>query len=111
MCCFFTTLIFIGPRLAFFVYWLFPVGRVKIFLAFNHWIWPLLGLIFLPWTILAYVIFFPIVGFDWLLVGLGLAADLAGYFGGYRNRKYAPIYKEPPVYPTGGPPSEPPLQY
>jgi len=26
MCCFITTFLFFGPRLAFFVYWLFPLG-------------------------------------------------------------------------------------
>jgi hypothetical protein len=30
------------------------------------WIWPLLGLIFLPWTTLMYVIVFPVIGLDWL---------------------------------------------
>ena len=92
MCCFFTTLLFFGPRLAFLIYWLVPVGRVKIFLAFNTWIWPLLGLIFLPWTILMYVIVFPVGGFDWIWLGLAFAADIAGYVGGARNRNRVPGY-------------------
>ncbi len=93
MCCFFATLLFFGPRLAFLIYWLFPAGRLKIFFAFNTWIWPLLGLIFLPWTTLMYVLVFPIFGFDWLFLGLAFAADMAGYFGGYRNRGRAPGYQ------------------
>lgn len=92
MCCFFSALLFFGPRLAFLVYWLIPAGRLKIFVAFDTWIWPLLGLIFLPWTTLAYVIFFPIIGFDWLWVGLALLADIAGYAGGARNRRSIPGY-------------------
>jgi hypothetical protein len=92
MCCFFTTILFFGPRLAFLVYWLLPIGRVKIFSAFNTWIWPLLGLIFLPWTTLMYVLVFPIFGLDWLWLGLALAADIAGYVGGARNRKQVPGY-------------------
>jgi len=95
MCCFFTTILFFGPRLAFLVYWLFPFGRIKIFLAFNTWIWPLLGLIFLPWTTLMYVLVFPIVGLDWLWLGIALAGDIAGYVGGARNRNQVPGYSGP----------------
>ena len=92
MCCFFSALLFFGPRLAFLVYWLIPAGRLKIFVAFDTWILPLLGLIFLPWTTLMYVVFFPIFGFDWLWIGLALLADLAGYAGGVRNRRSVPGY-------------------
>ena len=55
---------------------------------------PLLGLIFLPWTLLMYLIVFPggVVGFDWLILGLGLLADIAGYSGGYRQRRDVPYY-------------------
>lgn len=55
MCCLFLSLMFFGPRLAFFVYWLLPVGRAKVILAFDTWLWPILGLIFAPWTTLMYV--------------------------------------------------------
>jgi len=93
MCCFFTTLLFFGPRLAFLIYWLLPIGRIKIFAAFNTWIWPLLGLIFLPWATLMYVIVFPVAGvFDWIFLGLALAADIAGYAGGAQNRHRVPGY-------------------
>ena len=54
MCCFFTTLLFFGPRLAFLIYWL--VWPVRVYAVLDTWIWPLLGLIFLPWTFLMYVI-------------------------------------------------------
>ena len=95
MCCFFATLLFFGPRLAFLIYWLFPAGAVKINLAFNTFIWPLLGLIFLPWTTLMYVIIFPINSFDWLWLGIALFADIAGYAGGAYNRKQVPGYTGP----------------
>jgi hypothetical protein len=86
MCCFFSTLLFFGPRLAFLVYWLLPFGRLNIREAFNGWLFPLLGLIFLPWTTLTYVIVFPAFGLDWIFLALALLADLAGYSGGYRHR-------------------------
>ncbi len=93
MCCFFTAFLFFGPRLAFVVYWLIPAGRIKIFLAFNGWFVPFLGLVFLPWTTMFYVMLFPMLGFDWLLLGLAFVADLAGYGGGARQRKQVPGYR------------------
>lgn len=92
MCCFFSTLLFFGPRLGLLVLWLFPAGAVQINRAFSTWIWPLLGIIFLPWATLMYVILFPIYGFDWVWLGLALAADIAGYVGGVRNRRQIPGY-------------------
>ncbi len=93
MCCFFTALLFFGPRLGFLVYWLLPAGQFKVNLAFNTWFWPLLGLIFLPWATLMFVIVFPVVGFfDWMFLGLALATDIAGYAGGVRNRRQIPGY-------------------
>jgi hypothetical protein len=93
MCCFLTSLVFFGPRLAFLVYWLIPAGRVKVALAFNGWLVPLLGLIFLPWTTLLYVIVFPVAGvFDWLFLALALVADIAAYTGGFRSRRQVPGY-------------------
>jgi hypothetical protein len=31
-----------------------------------------------------------IIGFDWILLGLGVFADIATYFGGYYNRERVP---------------------
>ena len=95
MCCFFTSLFFFGPRLAFLIYWLIPYGRLKVAATFNTWIWPLLGLIFLPWLTLIYVIVFPVVGFDWIWLGLALLADIASYTGGAYKRKEVPYYTGP----------------
>jgi len=96
MCCFFTTLLFFGPRLAFLIYWLIAPVRVNAsFATFNFpWLVGLLGLIFVPWAALMYVIVFPVTGFDWVWIGLGLFADIAGYVGGYENRKKVPYYPE-----------------
>jgi hypothetical protein len=94
MCCFLTALVFFGPRLAVLILWLIPWGRLKMAAAFDGWIVQLLGFIFLPWTLLMYVLVFPVVGvFDWILVGLGLFADIMGYVGGYRNRRQVPGYR------------------
>ncbi len=95
MCCFFTSLFFFGPRLAFLIYWLIPYGRLKVAATFSTWVWPLLGLIFLPWLTLMYVIVFPVVGFDWVWLGLALLADIASYSGGAYKRKEVPYYTGP----------------
>ncbi len=90
MCCFFTALIFAGPRLAILVWWVY--SPVYIYSLFDTWIWPLLGFIFLPWSTLNYMIVAPggIIGFDWIILGLGIFADMATYFGGYRERARVP---------------------
>jgi hypothetical protein len=31
-----------------------------------------------------------IIGFDWILLGLGVFADMATFFGGYYNRERVP---------------------
>ncbi len=88
MCCIFTILVFLGPRFAGIIWWL--ARPLQWQAAFNgSWLWPVLGLIFLPWLTLMYVIVAPggIVGFDWFWLGLALVADIAAYGGGgYGNR-------------------------
>jgi hypothetical protein len=97
MCCFFASLLFFGPRLAFLVYWLLAPLRVNVALNnFNlPWLVGLMGLIFVPWTILMYTIVFPLNGFDWLWIGLAVGADIVSYTGGYHNRKQVPYYTGP----------------
>jgi hypothetical protein len=90
MCCFFTTLLLAGPRLAMLVWWI--IHPIYVNRSFDHWIWGILGWIFLPWTTLMYIAIYPggIIGFDWILLGLGVFSDMATYFGGYRERARVP---------------------
>jgi hypothetical protein len=80
MCCLFLTAGFLGPRVALLFWWIFG-DRVE--LAFDSWFWPLLGLIFLPWTMLGYLLVWSVVGgvegAEWIVVALGFAADVATY--------------------------------
>ena len=91
MCCLFTSLVVLGPRFAGAIWWL--VNPALWNRAFSSWIWPLLGLIFLPWTTLMYVIVFPggIVGLDWLWMALAVVADIMWYTGA-AARKRVPGY-------------------
>jgi hypothetical protein len=91
MCCFFTTLVFLGPRAAILIWWL--VNPVRWQATFSSFIWPLLGFLFVPWTTLMYVLVAPggVVGFDWLWLGLAVLADIGMYAGGgYGNRDRIP---------------------
>jgi hypothetical protein len=80
MCCLLLIAGGIGPRIALVIWWIF--GE-KVDVAFDTWVWPLLGLILLPWTTLFYVIVWSAVGgvsgAEWLFVGLGVVLDIATY--------------------------------
>ena len=82
MCCFFTILLFLGPRFAGIVWWFIQPARWN--LAFDTFIIPILGIIFLPWTLLMYVIVAPggLTGLEWVFVGLMLVFDIGSYVGG-----------------------------
>ena len=88
MCCVVSLLVFIGPRIAAFAWYLTDTARWNA--AFNNILWPILGVLFLPWTTLAYVLMSPggVQGLQWAMVVLGFLIDvgvLGG--GGYSNRK------------------------
>ena len=92
MCCIFTILIFLGPRIAGIIWWIarpnYWVGNTQAS-VFSSFIWPVLGLIFLPWTTLMWVIVAPggVVWWEWLFVVLAIIVDIGAYTGGgYGNR-------------------------
>ena len=93
MCCLALTAGFIGPRVALFVWWIFGD---KVDAAFDSWIWPLLGLIFLPWTTLAYVLawgpLLGVSGWGWLVVAIGVVADIATYSSRAAKSRYRAAY-------------------
>jgi hypothetical protein len=80
VCCFLIVLGLLGPRVALAAWWIFGD---KVDVAFDTWIWPLLGLVFLPWTTIMYVAAWSAIGgvsgAEWLLVALGVVLDLATY--------------------------------
>ena len=90
MCCFLLVLGFLGPRLAFLFAWLFA-PRVTEAFAGNFW-WPLLGLLFLPWTALAYVFAWAptggVSGIGWFVVALGFLLDIASYSSRAAQNRY-----------------------
>jgi len=90
-----TVLVFFGPRLAILVWWL--IAPVYVSAGFGgRWLLTLLAFLFIPWTVLMYLIIYPggIVGFDWVILILGIIADVASYSGGFwGNRKQVPGYE------------------
>ena len=99
MCCAFMMLVLLGPRVVGVFWWIFqPVRWQSAFSDFAGgniwWLWPILGIVFLPWTTIMYVIVAPggIASWDWLWLGLMLVADIASYSGG-AGRKRIPGYE------------------
>ena len=90
-CCLFAVLLAGAPRLAFLLWWL--VDQSRMMLTFKgNWFWPLLGLIFIPWTTIMYVIVYPggLSFWNWVFLGLAFAVDMATYAGNGRSgQRYA----------------------
>src|SRR4051794_17862730 len=82
------------PRLGVLFIWL---ARPVLFSAAfgGAWLWPLLGVIFLPFTTLMYVLLYTpgvgLNGFDWFWLALAVVIDVGGLgASGYANRDRLP---------------------
>jgi hypothetical protein len=79
----------IGPRVALIFTWLFSnmISR-----AIDSTLVALLGFLLLPWTTLAYVVFYDVgagrevTGFEWFLVAIAFVFDVGSYAGGRSAR-------------------------
>ena len=88
MCCLLLALFAFGPRFVLVLEWIF--GH-RIQAAFSGWWWPLLGLVFLPWTTLMYVIVWSpggVHGANWIAVAIGFLLDVLSYTGRFSQRWY-----------------------
>jgi hypothetical protein len=92
--CFFGCLGLFAPRLVLLFLWIFTsyVDR-----AFSSFVWPLLGIIFLPFTTLFYVLVYSVANHGpttagWILVFIGFLLDLGSYSSSYRDRRRMPYY-------------------
>jgi hypothetical protein len=99
MGCLFLLLTLVSPRLGIIVLWLFTDYVQR---AFSLWFWPLLGLVFLPWTTLFYILVAAPVGnvsfWGWLMVGLGVLTDLSSYAQSFAKREEArSLYNQQPA--------------
>ena len=84
-----------APRVVLGIMWIFGP---RMNAAFDTWIWPLLGLIFLPYTTIMYVLVWSpvlgVIGWDWLWVGLGVMLDLMKWGQIFNYRLDIPYYPE-----------------
>ena len=96
--CLFISLLALGPRFAGMLWWLIDPARWS--LAFNgNILVGVLGLLFLPWVAVVYVVVSPlgVEGFDWVLLALALVLDIGSWAGGaWRGRDRLPGYGTPP---------------
>jgi hypothetical protein len=90
MGCLFVMMAAFAPRLGVLFIWLARPQLVNA--AFDTWIFPLLGIIFLPFTTLLFLIMYTpgvgITGFDWVWLALAVVLDV-GHLGAssYNMRK------------------------
>jgi hypothetical protein len=88
MGCLFALLAAFSPRLALLFVWIFTTLVDR---AFDTFILPLLGLLFLPFATLMYVLAYqPVIGvtgWGWFWVILGALFDLGSYRAGYGSRR------------------------
>ena len=82
-----------APRLVLAFMWI--VGN-RVNAYFDTFIVPLLGLIFVPYTTIMYVLVWSpgvgVVGWDWLWIGLGVLLDIMKWGQIANNRKDVPGY-------------------
>lgn len=94
MGCLFILISGLSPRIGIIILWAWT-GYVE--RAFGNWVWPVLGLMFLPWTTLTYILVVASVGnvslWSWLLVALGLLLDLDIHRRSYTDRVRATIHR------------------
>ena len=80
------------PRLALLIVWIARPALVGA--AFNTFLLPLLGIIFLPFATLIYVIVYTpgvgLVGFDWFWVILAVLLDISHWTASYTQRNQIP---------------------
>ena len=80
------------PRLGVFIIWLARPALVDA--AFSTFIWPLLGIIFLPFATLIYVVLYTpgigLTGWEWLWVILAGLLDISHWAASYTQRNQIP---------------------
>lgn len=89
MCCVLALLAFVGPRVVLVLLWLFANSYLSS--AFDTFLWPLLGFLFLPWTTIGFALamnsFGGPSGIGLLVVVVGFLLDIGVLGGGARGRR------------------------
>ena len=89
MGCLFAIFAGVFPRLGLFIIWIVRPKLVDA--AFDTWIFPLIGIIFLPFATLMYVILYTpgvgLIGFEWFWVILAAILDVGHLLAGIARRR------------------------
>ena len=92
MGCLFALFAGIFPRLALFIYWI--ARPAKIDAAFDTFLWPLLGIIFLPFATLIYVLLYTpgvgLTGWEWFWVVVAGLFDIGHWAASATQRNQIP---------------------
>jgi hypothetical protein len=93
--CLFALFAGIFPRLGLFIIW---VARpVLVDAAFDSWIVPLLGIVFLPFSTLIYVVLYTpgigLTGWEWFWVVLCALLDITHWVASATQRRQIPGYR------------------
>ena len=79
------------PRIAVIIFWIARPERMDA--VFTSFVWPVLGIIFLPFTTLMYILLwrsgFGVTGWDWAWIGLAVVLDLAHWGASANQRRMA----------------------
>jgi len=88
MCCLVALLMVVGPRFTAIAWWLFDGARWGE--VFGSFVVPLLGIVFVPWTTLAWVLVLPggVRGIDWFVLALAILIDAGSYAGGASRSRW-----------------------
>ena len=80
------------PRIALIIFWLARPDRMD--LIFTSLVWPVLGIIFLPFTTLIYVLLWQpavgVTGWDWLWIAIAFVIDLSHWAASASQRNQIP---------------------
>ncbi len=83
----------VAPRLMLILAWIFSDRWSMVW--GDNWLTPLLGIIFLPFTTVMYLLAWKptgIHGWDWLWIILGVLLDVSNWVQGAVNRRRIPGY-------------------
>jgi len=88
-----------APRLVLILAWIF--GSRWDLVWQGNWFLPILGIIFLPYTTIMYLLAWSpgigISGFDWVWIAMGVLLDVWKWMGIYQNRQNVPGVSEAPA--------------
>lgn len=80
-CCLFALMLAGFPRIAVIFWWM--LNPFRFVSLFDSWLFPFLGILFLPWTTLAYVLIGKNPGiFEWFILIFAFVLDISTYGSG-----------------------------